>query len=307
MKAAIGQIQIEYAFSQRRASGLLGAPHGSVRYQPRRREEEALAARLRVLAQERPRFGYRRLHVLLRREGVKVNHKKLHRLYQACGLALRRRKRRCVARVGQPLTARTAANQEWGLDFVRDRTDAGRRLRFLGVADAFNRRCLSLEVDTSFAGRRVTRVLDEIGAEHGWPQAIRLDNGSEFRSRHFVSWCAERKIDLLFIQPGKPVQNGRVESFNGRLRDEFLNVNVFANLFDARAKAAAWRHDYNHVRPHSSLGYLTPAEFDERNRGGKAAGDAGLENPSGFPLYRRATTGSPLTGTITCCVPKAEA
>jgi putative transposase len=307
MKAAIGQIQMEYAFSQRRASGVLGAPNGSVRYQARR-TDEVVSARLRALGHERPRFGYRRLGVLLRREGMEVNHKKVYRLYQACGLALRRRKRRCVARAGQPLVARSAANQEWGLDFVHDRTEAGRRLRFFGVADAFSRRCLALEVDTSFAGRRVTRLLDDIALEHGWPQAIRLDNGREFTSRHFVSWCLERNIELLYIQPGKPVQNGRAESFNGRLRDEFLNVSVFANLFDARAKAAAWRHDYNHVRPHSSLGYLTPAEFDQRERDGKDAGPTGLENPSGFPLSQRATTtGSSLMGTIPCSVPKAMA
>ncbi len=217
--------------------------------------------RLVELAREKPRFGYRRLHVLLGRAGERVNHKRVHRVYQAAGLMIRRKKRKHCVREGKPLLARTSANQEWALDFVHDAVECGRTIRVLSVVDAYTRECLALEVDTSFASRRVTRVLDAIMAERGQPQTIRCDNGPELTSRHFLAWCVERKIELLHIQPGKPTQNARVESFHGRLRDECLTVSWFQNLFDARRKIAAWRIEYNEERPHSSLGYQTPKEF----------------------------------------------
>ena len=157
--------------------------------------------------------------------------------------------------------ARTTANQEWALDFLHDAVESGRAIRVLSVVDAYTRECLALEVDTSFASRRVTRVLDGIVAERGQPLAIRCDNGPELTSRHFQAWCVERKIELLHIQPGKPTQNARVESFHGRLREECLRVSWFQNLFDARRKIAAWKIEYNEERPHSSLGYCTPKEF----------------------------------------------
>ena len=174
---------------------------------------------------------------------------------------IRRKKRKHCVREGKPLLARTSANQEWALDFVHDAVECGRAIRVLSVVDAYTRECLALEVDTSFASRRVTRVLDAIVAERGQPQAIRCDNGPELTSRHFLAWCVERKIELLHIQPGKPTQNARMESFHGRLRDECLTVSWFQNLFDARRKIAAWRIEYNEERPHSSLGYQTPKEF----------------------------------------------
>jgi putative transposase len=214
-----------------------------------------------LLAREKPRFGYRRLHVLLRRCGERVNHNKLYRIHRAAGLSIRRKKRKHCVRVGQPLRAWTAANQEWALDFVHDAVDCGRAIRVLSVVDAYTRECLALEVDTSFASRRVTRVLDAIVAKRGQPQAIRCDNGPELTSRHFLAWCVERQIELVHIQPGKPTQNAHVESFHGRLRDECLAVSWFQNLFDARRKIPAWRIDYNERRPHSSLGYRTPKEF----------------------------------------------
>ena len=157
--------------------------------------------------------------------------------------------------------ARTSANQEWALDFVHDAVECGRTIRVLSVVDAYTRECLALEVDTSFASRRVTRVLDAITAERGIAGAIRVDNGPEFTSRHFLAWAVERQIEVIHIQPGKPTQNGRVESFHGRLREECLRVSWFQNLFDARRKIAAWRIEYNEERPHSSLGYQTPKEF----------------------------------------------
>ncbi len=168
---------------------------------------------------EKPRFGYRRLQVLLGRAGEHVNHKRVHRVYREAGLMIRRKKRKHCVREGKPLLARTSANQEWALDFVHDAVECGRAIRVLSVVDAYTRECLALEVDTSFASRRVTRVLDAIVAKRGLPQAIRCDNGPELTSRHFLAWCVERQIELLHIQPGRPTQNARVESFHGRLRD----------------------------------------------------------------------------------------
>jgi putative transposase len=260
LKAAIEQMKQEYAFSERRACGLVMVAVSTYRYEAKRCDEP-LRTKLVELAREKPRFGYRRLHVLLRRCGERVNHKKLYRIYRAAGLSIRRKKRKHCVRVGQPLRAWTAANQEWALDFVHDAVDCGRAIRVLSVVDAYTRECLALEVDTSFASRRVTRVLDAIVAERGQPQAIRCDNGPELTSRHFLAWCVERQIELVHIQPGKPTQNAHVESFHGRLRDECLAVSWFQNLFDARRKIAAWRIDYNERRPHSSLGYRTPKEF----------------------------------------------
>jgi len=260
MKAAIGQMRDEHAFTERRACALMRVAVGTYRYRSRR-SDAPLRSRLVALAREKPRFGYRRLHVLLERSGERVNHKRLHRVYREAGLMIRRKKRKHCVRVGRPLVERTAPNQEWALDFVHDAVECGRTIRVLTVVDAFTRECLALEVDTSFASRRVTRVLDQIVAERGVPQTIRCDNGPELTSRHFLAWAIELQIELVHIQPGKPTQNGRLESFNGRLREECLNVSWFQNLFDARQKIAAWRKEYNEERPHSSLGYRTPKEF----------------------------------------------
>jgi len=249
----------EYAFSVRRSCALMLLAVSTYRYRSRRNDGR-LRDRLLELAREKPRYGSPRLHVLLQREG-RVNHKKVERVYRELGLMLRRKKRKHCVRVGRPLVPRTAANQEWALDFVHDAVECGRAIRVLSVVDAYTRECLSLEVDSSFASRRVTRVLDQIVAERGVPEAIRCDNGPELTSRHFLAWAIERKIELLHIQPGKPTQNARLESFNGKLREECLNVSWFQNLFDARAKISAWRSEYNEQRPHSSLGYRTPSEF----------------------------------------------
>lgn len=249
----------DYAFSERRACRVMTMAVTTYRYRSLR-SDEPLRTKLVELAREKPRFGYRRLHVLLQRSGEHVNHK-LHRIYCEAGLMIRRKKRKHCVRVGQPLRAWTAANQEWALDFVHDAVACGRAIRVLSVVDAYTRECLALEVDTSFASRRVTRVLERIMAERGVPQAIRCDNGPELTSRHFLAWCVERQIEMLHIQPGKPTQNARVESFHGRLREECLALNWFQNLFDARRKIAAWRKEYNEERPHSSLGYKTPKEF----------------------------------------------
>jgi putative transposase len=202
MKAAVEQVQQEYAFSQRRACALLRVAVSSCRYQTRR-SDEPLRTQLVQLAREKPRFGYRRLHVLLSRTGEAVNHKRVHRVYREAGLSIRRKKRKHCVRVGQPLRICTALNQEWALDFVHDAVESGRTIRVLTVVDAYTRECLALEVDTSFASRRVTRVLDSIIAERGRPLAIRCDNGPELTSRHFLAWCMEQKIELLHILRGR--------------------------------------------------------------------------------------------------------
>ena len=253
-------LRTTYATSERRVCGLMGMAVASYRYQSQR-SDEPLRTQLVELAREKPRFGYRRLQVLLGRAGEHVNHKRVHRVYREAGLMIRRKKRKHCVREGKPLLVRTSANQEWALDFAHDVLACGRTIRILSVVDACTRECLALEVDTSFASRRVTRVLEAIMDERGQPGAIRCDNGPEFTSRHFLAWAMERKIELIHIQPGKPTQNGRVESFHGRLRDECLSVSWFQNLFDARRKIAAWRREYNEERPHSSLGYQTPKEF----------------------------------------------
>jgi putative transposase len=288
MKAAVEHVELQYAFSQRRACGLLMVAVSSCRYQARRSDED-LRERLVELAREKPRFGYRRLHVLLRRSGEVVNHKRVHRVHHEAGLALRRKKRKHCVRQSAPLRQYTAANQEWALDFAHDAVAAGRAIRVLSVVDAYTRECLALEVDTSFASRRVTRVLDEIIERRGEPRSLRCDNGRELTSRHFLAWCIEKKIELVHIQPGKPTQNAHVESFHRRLREECLRISSFQNLFDARRKIAIWRHDYNEQRPHSSLNYRTPAEFARQASYGKDVGSAHFENADGVSNFPTAS------------------
>ena len=233
-------LRLKYAASERRVCGLIGIAVASYQYRTTR-SDEPLRTQLVDLAREKPRFGYRRLHVLLGRTGEKVNHKRVHRVYREAGLMIRRKKRKHCVREGRPLLARTSANQEWALDFVHDAVECGRTIRVLSVVDAYTRECLALEVDTSFASRRVTRALEQIASERGVPGSIRCDNGPELTSRHFLAWCVERQIELVHIQPGKPTQNAHVESFHGRLREECLTVSWFQNRFDARRKIAAWR------------------------------------------------------------------
>ena len=254
------QLMETYQVSQRRACGLLEVPRSSLRYEPQR-EDSVLREKLIGLARERPRFGYRRLHALLQRDGAAVNHKRVWRVYKAAGLSVKRTRRKKLTRSLRPALQLHAANQEWAVDFASDVMHAGRTFRVFSVVDSFTRECLALEVDTSMGSQRLTRVLDRIIEQRGLPVAIRSDNGPELTSRHFLAWSIENQVDLIHIQPGKPVQNAHVESFHGRLRDECLNVSWFWNLFDARRKIELWRNDYNLCRPHSSLGYRTPEEF----------------------------------------------
>ena len=271
-----------YLVSRRRVCELMVLAESSFRYASRR-NDEPLRERLKEAAREKPRWGYRRLQIALDRTGEHVNHKRVYRVYREAGLTIRRKARKRLRREGSPRPALSGPNQEWALDFVHDAAESGRKFRALSVVDPYTRECLALEVDTSMGSRRVTRVLEGMIAERGMPQAIRSDNGPEFTSRHFLAWCLERKIELVHIEPGKPVQNAHVESFHGKLRDECLNASWFANLFEARRKIAAWRKEYNEERPHSSLGYHTPAAFAREISEEKSCGkDAPRKTESGF-------------------------
>ena len=253
--------------SERRACELIGMNRGSWRYQRKERNEAALRARLRELAGERPRFGYRRLHRMLRREKENgtakwvVNHKRVYRLYREEGLTMRRKGKRFRAEARVPMVLPTRANQMWTMDFTRDTLASGRKFRTLNLMDGYTREALCIEVDTSLPGLRVVQVLERVAQERGLPEAIQVDNGPEFISRPVDQWAYAKGVVLHFIDPGKPVQNAFIESFNGKFRDECLNQSWHTSLEDARQSIEAWRVDYNTVRPHSSLGYLTPEEY----------------------------------------------
>jgi transposase InsO family protein len=233
-----------------------------VRYQSRRPSDRDLRDRMRELAAERRRFGYRRLHVLLRREGLVQNRKKTQRLYREEGLAVRRRrgrKRATGSRV--PLLLPALPNMRWSIDFVHDQLAAGRRFRILNVVDDATKECLMALADTSISGKRVARELTALIARRGRPTLIVSDHGTEFTSNAMLAWTEEARVDWHFIAPGKPMQNGVCESFNGRMRDELLNETLFFDLAHARAALARWTADYNECRPHSALRYQTPAAY----------------------------------------------
>jgi putative transposase len=258
----VRQLEASWAYSERRACGLVGISRSSCRYRGTGRDDGPLQDRLRELAAERRRFGYRRLHVLLTREGWHVNHKRVYRLYREAGLTVRKRGRKRVARERLPAAAPARPNDCWSLDFVSDALSWGRKIRLLTLVDAFTRESLAIEVDTSLSGARVARVLDQVIERRGAaPGEITLDNGPELTSKALDQWAYERGVRLRFIEPGKPVQNCFIESFNGRLRDECLNEHWFQSLPHARRVVEAWRTDYNRQRPHSSLGNRTPEEF----------------------------------------------
>jgi len=257
-----------HGLSQRRACRLVGIGHSTLRYQRRRASDEAVRQRLRELAAQRRRFGYRRLGWLLAREGQVMNHKKVYRLYREERLMVRRRggrKRALGSRT--PMMVPAGLNQRWSLDFVSDTLADGRRFRVLCVLDDFSRECLAAVVDTSLGGARVVRELESVVNQRGWPHTIVSDNGTELTSNAVLRWAAER-VSWHYIQPGKPVQNAFIESFNSKLRDECLNEHFFFGLAEARQLIEAWRQDYNQLRPHSSLGALAPAEYASRQGGG---------------------------------------
>ena len=272
-RAAVSFFRDRFELSERGACRLAGFSRSSYRRKSLRAEaDRPLKDRLLELASERPRFGYRRLHVLLLREGWSVNRKRVYRVYRELGLAVRRKKRKRVAQANRrPRLLPTEPNVQWSMDFMRDTLATGRVFRTLNVVDDATRECLAIEVDTSLSGHRVGRVLDRVALDRGYPRRLVLDNGPECTSKALDQWAYRRGVELAFIRPGKPIENCLVESFNGRFRDECLNLHWFLSLEDARRKVEHWRLDYNLVRPHGSLGYLPPS---------LAAGGAGLRPTS---------------------------
>jgi putative transposase len=259
----------EKSYSQRRACGLVGLHPKTYRYASRRPDDLALRAKLRELASQRRRFGYRRLGRMLERQGIKLNAKKLYRLYKEERLTVRRRGgRKRALGTRAPMTIPQDRNLRWSLDFVADTLVSGRRFRILSLVDDFTRECLALVADTSLTGLRIARELDRIAERRGYPCMIVSDNGTELTSNAILVWQQEHGVEWHYIAPGKPMQNGFIESFNGRLRDECLNEHLFANLNDARQIIEEWRIDYNTNRPHSSLNGLTPIEFAQRPTSG---------------------------------------
>ncbi|NTZ42951.1 IS3 family transposase [Altererythrobacter sp. SALINAS58] len=261
-REAVAHLQACHGMSERRACRVMDADRKSVRYRSTRDDNAGLREKLRELANQRRRFGYRRLHILLRREGIMINRKKTQRLYKEEGLAVRRRRsRRRAVGTRAPAPVLALPNQRWSLDFVHDQMASGRRFRVLNVVDDVTRECLVAVPDTSISGRRVVRELTELIARRGKPGMIVSDNGTELTSNAVLAWCGEIGVEWHYIAPGRPMQNGYVESFNGRMRDELLNETLFLSMAHARVEIAAWVDDYNRERPHSSLGYATPAAF----------------------------------------------
>jgi putative transposase len=263
-------VSSEYRLSERTACKLLGVERSSYRYEPRPDRNVELRDELVKLARQKPRYGYRRLHALLSRRGQEVNVKRVYRLYVEEGLMARRKKRKRQVRERAIEPRLTGPNQEWAMDFIVDGLATGRMVRILSVVDVYTRECLALEADTSLGSGRVTRVLERVIGERGRPENVRSDNGPEFTSRRMLAWAEDWKVQLVHIQPGRPMQNGHVESFHGRLRDECLNPSWFRTLNDVRCTLAVWREEYNCERPHSSLDYRTPMEFKLALEGSRA-------------------------------------
>jgi len=264
----------EHHLSERRACRLVGLSRDAYRHPPVPSAMNAeLSGKIIDLAHVRRRFGYRRIHDLLRPEYPQINPKRVYRLYREAQLAVRkRRKAKRPSGERQPLVAARTINEIWSMDFVADSLTTGRRIKLLTVADDFTHECVDIGVDFGISGQYVTRLLDQVAVFRGYPKAVRTDNGPEFTSRAFMGWAQGKGIRHVLIDPGKPMQNAFIESFNGKLRDECLNEQWFETLAQARTTIAAWRRDYNEVRPHSSLGRIPPARFAEQHR--RLAADA---------------------------------
>ncbi|MEI7298184.1 IS3 family transposase [Paraburkholderia tropica] len=262
-REAVQILMTERAMGVTRACGLVGISRSLFQYESRRKvADEELTGRMMVIAAQKRRYGYRRIHVLLRREGRLANHKRVWRLYSKAGLSVRKRRRKRIAAVERkPLPVPTGPNQSWSMDFVSDGLAYGRRFRCLNVVDDYTRECLAIEVDTSLPGLRVKQVLDRLREMRGLPASITVDNGPEFAGKVLDAWAYEVGVTLSFIRPGKPVENAYIESFNGRFRDECLNEHWFVSMRHARRLIEEWRVEYNTERPHSSLGYLAPVQF----------------------------------------------
>ena len=260
MASAITQA---YFISERHSCALLGLHRSSHRYQPTdKTADEELIRKMQELAARWRRFGYRRIHLLLKKANLVVNEKRTYRLYRLAGLSLRKsRKKKRYQKRGRPEMAQREANYRWSLDFMQDRTMSGQKLRILTAIDEVSRECPVIAVDTSMTGRKVATILNQVSWVHRLPQEIKTDNGPEFTGRSMHQWCEEHKVDHVFTEPGSPMQNGHIESFNGKLRDECLNLHCFKNLTEARDIIEKWRIAYNTERPHTSLHGMTPETY----------------------------------------------
>jgi len=259
---AVAHLKAIMGLSERRACQIISADRKTIRYRSSRPPEIELRAKLRDLANERRRFGYRRLFILLRRDGEPSGVNRIYRLYREEGLCVRKRKaRRRAVGTRAPILVEARVNARWSLDFVHDQFACGRRFRILNVVDDVTRECLAAIPDTSISGRRVARELTTLIERRGKPGMIVSDNGTELTSNAILAWSKDHKVEWHYIAPGRPMQNGYVESFNGRMRDELLNESLFFGLDHARSAIAEWADDYNNFRPHSSLGYQTPADY----------------------------------------------
>jgi len=278
--------------SERRACTVIAADRKMIRYRSRRPPEPRLRSRLRELANERRRFGYRRLHILLRREGERSGVNRIYRLYREEGLAVRKRRaRRRAIGVRAPILVEARVNARWSLDFVHDQMANGRRFRILNVVDDVTRECLAAIPDTSISGQRVARELTALIARRGKPGMIVSDNGTELTSNAIFTWTRDHVIAWHYIAPGKPMQNGFVESFNGRMRDELLNETLFRSLDHARSAIADWVEDYNAARPHSALDYRTPVAYAAALQAARGPDAAQLESSAPGPLATTAPQG----------------
>ena len=263
-REAVSMLMTERDYGVTRACGLLQISRSLYRYRSRRPACATLCERIREIAEQKRRYGYRRIYVRLRREGWAVNRKRVYRLYREAGLLVRRRKRKRIGLVERkPLPKPAAANISWSMDFVSDGLADGRRLRCLNIVDDCTRECVAIEVDTSITGTRVKAVLERLADTRGLPKSITVDHGPEFEGQVLDAWAYEHAVQLSFIRPGKPNENAYIESFNGKFRDECLNEHWFVTMAQARRIIEAWRIEYNTERTHSSLGDLTPEEFAE--------------------------------------------
>jgi transposase InsO family protein len=259
---AVAHLRNVLGMSERRACTLVSADRKMIRYRSHRPPDIELRARLRELANQRRRFGYRRLYIMLRDEGEPSGINRIYRLYRQEGLTVRRRKaRRRAIGTRTPILVEARVNARWSLDFVHDQLAKGRRFRILNIVDDVTRECLAAVPDTSISGKRVARELTELIGRRGKPGMIVSDNGTEFTSNAILGWAKDQRVAWHYIAPGKPMQNGYIESFNGRMRDELLNESLFMDIDQARRLIGAWITDYNTARPHSSLGYKTPAAY----------------------------------------------
>lgn len=252
--------------SESRVCRLLDLNRKTKRYVPKLNlENEEIMKRLIELAGRWKRFGYRRLHVLLKRHGYRINVKRTYRLYSKAGLGIRRKRKKLPSEQrGRPEPAANIPNTRWAMDFVSDRLKTGRRVRILTVLDESSRECLACIADTSLTGQRVARILDQLVETNGRPKEILTDNGPEFTSNAMSEWTYRQEIRHRFIDPGRPIQNSHIESFNGKLRDEFLNEHWFASLEELQRKMELWRNEYNFIRPHSALGNMPPVVHKQK-------------------------------------------